>query len=190
MGLELIDPETREPVTGRGSREDLGGGVDCARGGRSLGARFFRASGTGAGVLPVAAASHFASPTSACWSFRSSRSRQLAAIVERFAGETFGVRAGGLLAQATRDVEAGLAERGVDALPHWPIRSYLFCAVCDFENGFLTVAERSLVGFGSDPAVAGSAGRAAGGGHPPGVALRHARESRRSARVDTPCTSC
>ena len=67
----------------------------------------------------------------------------LAGLVERFAGETFGARAGGLLAAGDPAVEGGLAEHGVDAY-HTAFRNYLFCAVCDFENGFLTLLTEKL----------------------------------------------
>jgi hypothetical protein len=67
----------------------------------------------------------------------------LVGLVERFAGETFGARAGALLAAGDPVVESELAERGVDAY-HAAFRNYLFCAVCDFENGFLTLLTEKL----------------------------------------------
>jgi hypothetical protein len=62
----------------------------------------------------------------------------LAALLERFAGETFGVRAGTALAAGDSDVEGDLSRRGVDAYHHAYGR-YVYCGVCDFENGFLTL---------------------------------------------------
>ena len=67
----------------------------------------------------------------------------LVGLVERFAGETFGVRAGASLAAGDPVVEGELARRGVDAY-HTAFRNYLFCAVCDFENGFLTLLTEKL----------------------------------------------
>jgi hypothetical protein len=67
----------------------------------------------------------------------------LAALVERFAGETFGARAGAPLASGDAAVENELARRGVDAY-HAAFRNYFFCAVCDFENGFLTLVTDKL----------------------------------------------
>jgi hypothetical protein len=64
-------------------------------------------------------------------------------LLERFAGETFGARAGALLASGDPAVENELAKRGVDAY-HDTFRNYLFCAVCDFENGFLTLLTEKL----------------------------------------------
>jgi hypothetical protein len=67
----------------------------------------------------------------------------LVGLVERFAGETFGARAGALVATSDPIVEGELARHGVDAY-HNAFRNYLFCAVCDFENGFLTLITEKL----------------------------------------------
>jgi hypothetical protein len=67
----------------------------------------------------------------------------LVGLVERFAGETFGARAGALLAAGDPAVEGELAQHGVDAY-HAAFRNYLFCAVCDFDNGFLTLLTEKL----------------------------------------------
>ena len=67
----------------------------------------------------------------------------LVGLVERFAGETFGVRAGALVASGDPAVEGELASRGVDAY-HAAFKNYLYCAVCDFENGFLTLLTEKL----------------------------------------------
>jgi len=68
---------------------------------------------------------------------------QLVELIGRFAGETFGARAGSLLAAGDTPVESELARLGVDAY-HAAFRNYLFCAVCDFENGFLTLLTEKL----------------------------------------------
>jgi len=67
----------------------------------------------------------------------------LQALIERFAGETFGVRAGGSLPESDPELISGLASRGVDAYQQ-VIDSFLFCAVCDFEKGFLTLLTSRL----------------------------------------------
>ena len=67
----------------------------------------------------------------------------LTGLVERFAGETFGVRAGALVASGDSATEGELTRHGVDAY-HPVYRNYLFCAVCDFENGFLTLLTEKL----------------------------------------------
>lgn len=67
----------------------------------------------------------------------------LQALIERFSGETVGVRAGGPLPESDPEVERGLSSRGVDAYQQ-AIDKYLFCAVCDFEKGFLTLLTNQL----------------------------------------------
>lgn len=67
----------------------------------------------------------------------------LRALVERFAGETFGIRAGGNLPQADAELEGHLARRGVDAY-HTTYTRYYLCGVCDLENGFLTLLTNRL----------------------------------------------
>ncbi|HJY85451.1 MAG TPA: hypothetical protein VKE24_01320 [Candidatus Acidoferrales bacterium] len=67
----------------------------------------------------------------------------LAALFERFEGETFGMRSGSALHTGDPAVEGELARRGVDAYHH-AFPNYFFCAVCDFENGFLTLLTNHL----------------------------------------------
>ena len=68
---------------------------------------------------------------------------QLEALIERFAGETFGARAGGLLPDEDEVLEGNLSRRGVDAY-HPAFPNYFFCGVCDFANGFLTLLSNHL----------------------------------------------
>jgi len=67
----------------------------------------------------------------------------LAALLERFQGETFGARAGGPLTSGDAALEGDLARRGVDAYHH-AFANYFFCAVCDFENGSLVLLTNRL----------------------------------------------
>ncbi|HEY4580835.1 MAG TPA: hypothetical protein VIG89_07330 [Candidatus Acidoferrales bacterium] len=67
----------------------------------------------------------------------------LEALLARFANERFGVRAGGPGIAGDPAVEGQLAARGVDAY-HGAYPTCLFCAVCDFESGSLTVLSDRL----------------------------------------------
>lgn len=78
-----------------------------------------------------------------CIVIASPQAEPLAALCERFAGETFGARAGDPLADDDAALEGDLARRGVNAYHH-AFANYLFCAVCDFENGFLTLISNRL----------------------------------------------
>jgi len=67
----------------------------------------------------------------------------LEALLDRFQGETFGARAGPLVASADVALEGELARRGVDAY-HKAFPRYFFCAVCNFEDGSVVVLSEKL----------------------------------------------
>jgi hypothetical protein len=67
----------------------------------------------------------------------------LESLVERFEGETFGARAGELLAKSDPGLEANLARQGIDAY-HTAFPNYFFCAVCSFESGSLVLLSEKL----------------------------------------------
>lgn len=67
----------------------------------------------------------------------------LEALLARFEGETFGVRAGGQLESGDTAVEGELARRGVDAY-HPVFGNYYSCALCDFSNGSLVLLTKTL----------------------------------------------
>jgi hypothetical protein len=67
----------------------------------------------------------------------------LEALLERFEAETFGARAGGLVSTGDSALEGNLARIGVDAYHH-SFGNYVFCAVCDFENGSLVLLSAQL----------------------------------------------
>lgn len=67
----------------------------------------------------------------------------LEALIERFSGERFGARAGGSGIGGDPELEGQLAARGVDAYDG-AYRNCLFCGICDFEAGFLTVLSDRL----------------------------------------------
>jgi hypothetical protein len=67
----------------------------------------------------------------------------LESLLERFFKETFGARAGGLLPSPDAALEGDLASRGVDAY-HSAFPNYYFCAICDFDNGSLTLLSQKI----------------------------------------------
>ena len=142
VGLELLEPETREPPTAS------------------------KSAGIWAALMPALAAEQpwaidffahldrvrdfcrrqaiaFREPNSHAIVVSQPERTRLQALFERFAGETFGIRAGAPLLAGDASVEGALAERGVDAY-HSAFPHYLFCSVCDFEGGFLTVLSNHL----------------------------------------------
>lgn len=67
----------------------------------------------------------------------------LEALIDRFQGETFGLRTGALADGDDESVEAELARRGIDAY-HDAYKNYAYCAACDFENGSLVLFTATL----------------------------------------------
>jgi len=70
----------------------------------------------------------------------------LESLFVRFETETFGARAGGPLSSGGNgdsELERDLARRGVDAY-HAAFQNYLFCAVCEFEDGSLVLLSEKL----------------------------------------------
>lgn len=64
-------------------------------------------------------------------------------LIDRFQGETFGARAGAPLAEGDPTLEGELARRGVDAY-HTAFAKYVFCAICNFEDGSLVLLSEKL----------------------------------------------
>jgi hypothetical protein len=67
----------------------------------------------------------------------------LQSLFERFFAETFGARAGGLLPSPDAALEGDLASKGVDGY-HTAFPNYYFCAICDFDNGSLTLLSQKI----------------------------------------------
>lgn len=142
VGLELIDPETREPAVGHDAAVIWAALVPALAAGQPWAIDFF------AHVERVRDFCHrnalpFREPNAHAIVIAQPERPQLELLLERFAGETFGIRAGDRLLEGDAKLEGGLAERGVDAY-HSDFPEYLFCCVCDFEGGFLTVLSNQL----------------------------------------------
>ncbi len=142
VGLELVNPEDREPVRGPEAAQTWAAVLTALAGNETWVLDFFS---HGDRVRDYCARHTIP--------FRDTSPRslvvlppglpELEGLLARFEGETFGVRAGERLAAGDAALESDLARRGVDAY-HPVYTHYLFCAVCDFENGFLTVLTTRL----------------------------------------------
>lgn len=142
VGLELIDPQSREPVRGPEAARVWAAVVPALTGSEPWGLDFF---------------SHLERVREYCrmhaLPFRDAAARSvvipsigvvaLTNLFERFAGETFGARAGSAVELPDAPLEGELSQRGVDGY-HAAFPRYFFCAVCDFDNGFLTVLSNRL----------------------------------------------
>jgi hypothetical protein len=142
VGLELLGTESREPVKGK------------------------EAAAIWAAVFPVLVAnehyvldffSHIDRVRDFCKTheipFREAAERclvlpkppeaQLQELFERFEGETFGVRAGAATEAADAALEKELSRRGLDAYQP-AYERYTFCAVCEPEDGWVTLLSKTL----------------------------------------------
>lgn len=142
VGLELVERETREPVRGAQAARVWGAVLMALAGMEPLTLDFFshlerlREFCRARGIAYREAAKR-------CVVVAAPGAGPLVQLLERFERETFGVRAGGRLASGDAELESDLARRGVDAYHH-VFANYFFCAVCDFEGGFLTLLTNRL----------------------------------------------
>jgi hypothetical protein len=142
IGLELIEPESREPARG----------ADAAR----VWSRVLPALGA---VEPWSldffshldrvkeyCARHsipFRQAADRCIVIDQPNEEWLEDFLLRFEAETFGARAGSKVQEGDASLEGELARRGVDGY-HKSYANYFYCGVCDFENGFLTLLTKRL----------------------------------------------
>jgi hypothetical protein len=142
VGLELVGTENREPVRGKDAAEIWSAVFPALAGNESYAVDFFshiervrefcktreiaiRDAGERCVVLPQP------------------NSEQLRQIFERFEGETFGIRAGTATQSADAALEGTLSKRGLDA--YQPVYArYTFCAICEPEDGWVTLLSESL----------------------------------------------
>jgi hypothetical protein len=142
VGLELLETESREPVKGK------------------------EAAAIWAAVLPaLAAKEHYVvdffshvdrvrdfcqlhefplrEAAGRCLVLPEPREAQLQQLFARFEGETFGLRVGAAAEAADAALENELSHRGLDAYQPAYAR-YTFCAVCEPEDGWVTLLTKTL----------------------------------------------
>jgi len=142
VGLELIESGSREPLRGPEAAQIWSAALPAIAGEEPWVLDFFSHVDRVRDFCRLHAIP-FRGAAERCCVVPAPEPEQLAELFKRFEGETFGIRAGGPLEAGDADLEAGLASRGVDAY-HPAFPRYFFCAVCDFENGFLTLLSNHL----------------------------------------------
>ncbi|HWF12538.1 MAG TPA: hypothetical protein VG272_02295 [Candidatus Acidoferrales bacterium] len=143
VGLDLVEIESREPVRGVDAAKLWAAALTALPGAEPWGFDFFAHLDRVREYCRMHGVAFEEKTSGNSIVIPSPMGDALAALVERFAGETFGIRAGALFAAGDSAVEGELAKHGVDGY-HSAFRNYLFCAVCDFENGFLTLLTEKL----------------------------------------------
>jgi hypothetical protein len=143
VGLDLMEVESREPAHGTDAAHIWAAALAALAGTEPWGLDFFAHLDRVREYCSLQAIAFEEKSSGHLLIIPAPSPEPLAGLFERFAGETFGARAGSPLAAGDLPVEGELARRGVDAY-HAAFRNYLFCAVCDFENGFLTLLTEKL----------------------------------------------
>jgi len=120
----------------------LVGSVPCPGGGANRTWWIFSATSIVCGVLQ-SAWNCTARSGGALRGVATAESELLRQIFERFEGETFGIRAGGAANEADMPLEGDLSKRGLDAYQSAYAR-YTLCAICEPEDGWVTLLSETL----------------------------------------------
>lgn len=142
VGLELLDTESREPVHGKEAAAIWGAALPALAIKEKLVVDFF---------------SHLERVREFCklngFVFREAANRclvvtraspdEMTRLFERFEKETFGIRVGAAAEKEDVALETELSHRGLDAYQNAYTR-YTFCAVCEPEDGWVTLLSEKL----------------------------------------------
>jgi hypothetical protein len=142
VGLELIETENREPVRGKKAAE-IWSAVFPALVGEEFYAMDFFSHIDRVQEFCKARKIEFREAGGRCVVLPQPRQSQLFQLFERFEGETFGIRAGAAAETPDSRLEGDLSKRGVDAY-QLAYERYVFCAVCEPEDGWVTLLSATL----------------------------------------------
>jgi hypothetical protein len=143
VGLDLMEVESREPAHGSDAAQIWASALGALPGTEPWGLDFFAHLGRVREFCTLHAIPFEEKSAGHLVTVLAPPLKPLTELLERFAGETFGARAGSSQVSGDAAVEGELARRGVDAY-QGAFRNYVFCAVCDFESGFLTLLTEKL----------------------------------------------
>lgn len=142
VGLELVETGNREPVRGKESAEIWSELFPALAANEAFAVDFFS---------HLDRVREFCKTRKIGWRDAAERCivipspsiEELGQLLERFEGETFGIRSGSAAQAADAALEGDLSKRGLDAYQHAYAR-YTFCAVCEPEDGWVTVLSETL----------------------------------------------
>ena len=142
VGLELLETENREPVRGKEAAEIWSVVFPALAGNESYVVDFFSHIDR---VREFCKLHEIALRDAAerCVVMPQPNREQLHQVFGRFGGETFGIRAGKSAQSADAALEGDLSSRGLDAYQQAYSR-YTFCAICEPEDGWVTLLSESL----------------------------------------------
>jgi len=142
VGLELVETENREPVTGAGAAEMWAAVFPALAAGEPWGVDFFshlervRAFCEGHAIA-------FREAAGRCLVVQQPDGKKLRQLIERFEAESFGVRAGAAAGAPDSALEGELSRRGLDAYQDAYPR-YTFAAVVEPEDAWVTLLSETL----------------------------------------------
>jgi hypothetical protein len=142
VGLELIETENREPVRGKKAAE-IWSAVFPALAGEELYVMDFFSHIDRVEEFCKARKIEFREAGGRSVVLPQPQQGQLFQLFERFAGETFGIRAGAAAGTPDAGLEGDLSKRGVDAY-QLAYERYVFCAICEPEDGWVTLLSATL----------------------------------------------
>jgi hypothetical protein len=142
VGLELLETENREPVKGKEAAAIWAAVFPALTANETFVIDFFSHIDRVRDFCQMNDIP-FREAAERCLVLRQPSETQLVQLFERFEGETFGMRAGAAAESADTALEKELSRRGLDAYQPAYAR-YTFCAVCEPEDGWVTLLSETL----------------------------------------------
>ncbi len=142
VGLELQETESREPARGKEAAEIWAAVFPALAASDFFAVDFFSHIDRVREFCKTRGIA-FRDAAERCLVLPQPSTEQLRQLFERFVGETFGVRAGEAVRAADTALEGELSRRGLDAYQEAYPR-YTFCAVCEPEDGWVTLLSENL----------------------------------------------
>jgi hypothetical protein len=142
VGLELLETESREPVKGNEAAVIWAAVFPALAGSETFVIDFFSHVDRVREFYKMNDI-HFREAADRCIVLRQPTEAQLEMLFARFERETFGVRAGAATEEPDAVLENELSRRGLDAY-QGAYERYTFCAVCEPEDGWVTLLSKTL----------------------------------------------
>ena len=142
VSMEILETESREPVRGKQATDFWAAVFPLLTGDEPFVLDFFSHLDR---VRDFCAAKQIAFRDAGprCVVIPQPAQEQLQQIFERFEAETFGFRAGDRVKQDDVALTGELSQLGLDAYQS-AYQRYTFCAVCEFEDGWVTLLSQTL----------------------------------------------
>ena len=142
VSMEILETESREPVRGKQATDFWAAVFPLLTGDEPFVLDFFSHLDR---VRDFCAAKQIAFRDAGprCVVIPQPAQEQLQQIFERFEAETFGFRAGDRVEQDDVALTGELSQLGLDAYQS-AYQRYTFCAVCEFEDGWVTLLSQTL----------------------------------------------